>query len=1631
MSANEGSRLEAEAAKTLAAAERALVRAQQLEGAIKRGETTTSEVESRVRRAVARDRVAGETIGQRPITSGEKAAQSEEDIRRATSAEQQHSAALEQETRVQSALNRERQVGSAADRIAFQARYGPYPETRNLEQQLGLLRDINNLRQTSYYGGQIPGMAVVPEGAKAPPGPILPGGGRGVLPPSGGFPALPAGQSASRVGSSFAADAAMTQQAKVAVSQYRSELSRLIQVQGGASQAMRRHGALTTEFIQAASRGEVTIRELGFQTAATIGKFGGWLGAGAAIYGVVGALGALSRGALDAYSGVNLVQRVITRGVDPSALRKSFRDLSGEFNLPIGTVTDAVYQMGKVFHNTDDAISASKAVLYSVKVGELDVADATRYLIAIVNGFQLPASQMAQVFDQINQAQNRFGITIEDVEAGLAKASGQFRQSGGDITHLIALITTAQKVTGNTGQVIGTALSRAPNFLRQAANQQALREFGIKASTNVQQVLEDAFKISGKLSGARLQDLAATIFGPQYGARVGTALLANRPLFEDVLKKVQPGKAQGSAYRELQTALGGVDEQLQKILVTLQRVGSNLAEAGAFDSLFLLVRTLNSSLTAANSLLETFNQLPSGLRHALAILLQLSLAMRLLQRFQLGEAIAGGQGVQPGGARGAIAGIFSEGDRGTARRYRAGLFAEQRFLEDERATATSRLAQAGFKAQVASEQYIAAQNKIELLSRQGADSATASKDQAQRMAMAQTEQEAASRNMVSARQQVLDIEGQNLVATRRLEEVNTSLANTRKRFGLPGLSTSRTIAEAERTGSRQFFPTVLGTPTTVPPSTVAGAQEAVDREAVGLRRAAEEGGLPANTEQTLATAQGEATRTAQRTGRVTSMFRGVGGAFNRMLGGFGNLLFAAFAYSLVADELKNLGDKVISGIDAAQVKATSAKEQADQLKTVAAQATSGDSFAETAYDFFSGSGIFHGPLESLFGIGSDQGLGDQRRALALRDQAIARIQQLTKEGQRAAGLPISYRYASDVQRNIEDLSKRDVGRHRANDLLDQYDTELKNSMESLGQAGGTSKEQKQRLQDAEAALRTARADSAANSDLAQRIASLQTDELQKGLESSLTLAANQRGPQQRQAFERARIYYERINLNLSNSNNADDIASLDQARQKFYQGIEQTVQDELTRGLLLSKSPSERTGAYTQAFNTLRQQLLRAPRADLQQQQQTVQNLRNRLQQENDPAVTRSLAAVQRSALLATAPAGPRGPTDLSIDNKALDQLRQKVKGQTQETQALRKYLQESERQYRQIKAEIERQRYEEQAAVRQARVDVQTSQTADPLRQARIQIDFLGNEIGRAIDEYGRGSQEVLSLIQQRQDAINQRFQSQLALIQAQAGLREAGINQQTNPVGFAQTQIGDLQQQLAFMQAHKSRFDPASIIALEAQIQTAQVQLGETIRQQAIDVRNAAFAVASARAQATGNDVRVAEVAIRQAQYAYRTAQTRADRLNALAQAIQARAQRRDAIYQSEVEDIQFQADIGKLTLDQQVNQYQHLLHTLNLTRDLRRDLRRKIYDLKQQEEQDSEGFDLKVGDIKLPTIYEIRRALKGGIGAPPQVSVNQQNSITIPVNNSQDAAKVGSQIDKAINGGAANAMRSAGLV
>jgi TP901 family phage tail tape measure protein len=386
---------------------------------------------------------------------------------------------------------------------------------------------------------------------------------------------------------------------------------------GTSSQALRRHGALTSEFIAAAARGETTFRELGFQATATIGKFAGWSVAASAVYGAVSAVHQLGTGAVNAQAGVHQLDRVIN-GVNSDQASQAFRDLAHQFNVPLDVAADAVYRMGQRFHSLPEAVEAAKASLYSFKTGEVDVATSTENLLAVVNGFGLGANQLSGVYDQINQAQNTFGIKIGETEAGLAKAAGTYRNAGGDLNTLLGIFVAISRATNRSGQEIGTGIARGVQNIRKPAAQKLLRDAGVDVDpNNFQSTLLSAMQQARK--GADVQSLAVGLLGPQY-ARLLTAVLKDQTNFNAAMRDTSPAASQGSAQRELEKVLKQVNEQAARLGINLQRLGAALADSHALDIFGGLLKLLNGSLELAVHLVDAFDKLPDGVQQAVVYL---------------------------------------------------------------------------------------------------------------------------------------------------------------------------------------------------------------------------------------------------------------------------------------------------------------------------------------------------------------------------------------------------------------------------------------------------------------------------------------------------------------------------------------------------------------------------------------------------------------------------------------------------------------------------------------------------------------------------------------------------------------------------------------------------------------------------------------------------------------------------------------------------------------------------------------------------------------------------------------------------------------------------------------------------
>lgn len=217
---------------------------------------------------------------------------------------------------------------------------------------------------------------------------------------------------------------------------------------------------------------------------------------------------------------------------------------------------------------------------------------------------------------------------------------------------------------------------------------------------------------------------------------------------------------------------------------------------------------------------------------------------------------------------------------------------------------------------------------------------------------------------------------------------------------------------------------------------------------------------------------------------------------------------------------------------------------------------------------------------------------------------------------------------------------------------------------------------------------------------------------------------------------------------------------------------------------------------------------------------------------------------------------------------------------------------------------------------------------------------------------------------------------QAQASVGQAQADLTAAYASARGDAVAAAQAAANGARLALAeaIRQAGGNMNAPAVL-----QAQANLVNLNAQVDQSQTALLQSKYDVSIALANASGNTVKAARLTLQKAHQALQRAlktsggENTADVNAARASEIQSRAALRDAHLQDQLDTIDFNLQMGKMTQSSAISALQQILKTKDLTKQQRRQLMLQIKGYKDAISQDGQW---NFGDIKLPTPYQMRR-------------------------------------------------------
>jgi hypothetical protein len=1277
-------------------------------------------------------------------------------------------------------------------------------------------------------------------------------------------------------------------------------------VQAEASQQMRRHGALTTEFLQALARGETTLSEFRFQIGSTIAKFGGWTLAAASVFTALAAIEKLGAGAKESANGVATLQRFFDKpgAFNADKAREGFRNVSKDLNVPIKEVVDTQSQFARVFHNQADSLTATRTAILATKLDNIALGDSYRFLTAIVQEGQVPISRVPVLFDQISAAQRRLGARASETLPAIARSLAAVQNAAGStsknevLNQLLAISATTQVATGQTGSSVGTALYRgASTFFPRPDNQAILKGFGIDTSKGFTDSIIQAVRKAQGLGGDQRRQISQAFLGPQLGGRFAS-LFNRQDQLNQALTDTSPLKSQDSAAEELADQLKRVDEQLSKVGTTLGNIGADLGRAGAFAPLGLALHTVNSLTGGVEHLLNAFNDVPAPIRKILVGLLEVYGVMKLL-RTGFGTAAADALRVPFLGASQATR------DR---RQTVIGL----------RGTET---AQANLYEQTSNQAGLAAQNRLVALR-----ASEAAKVEAQKLEAAGLTVSTQGRHAELLRQQArlaeeaAVLERQSLAAEEQAAILQEQVNATRAR--ITALQKGGNLTQEEQAAANAFNAraAAAGATGAGAASAAAGAGAATAASTAATEGA--EVALAAETRmaETMAVQGGVLTAAAGRTGAAAAGLRAVG---SRLLGfGFGGivtgLLVGFTAYEELAAKDKAAQEKINAEFD----KITTSVRTPQALNSRVRQGVElvGKNFINVTKD----------QVEAI------QRLGDiQSRAAGDSNYAVPQAKLRSRLD--AAAL----RFQGHPRQFEAYYEKLQVAAHNSLEVLTGDQASLDKILDQLATTaarffslqGPTGKDPFAQFRQGTLEQNTANLD-------------LVSQRYQVGQRPRQVIPTLAKGL----VFDTSRF---------GRSNNADVLKNLGDEQKQITDFVENQV-SQITQNV--SSLPVNRQRAvYQRAFDVIR----RADRSlgtAFKDRKDQLAEARKKL------ATLESAAALSGGDQLRGGQRLSRTPFDGQIAV-----LRVQIKNFETNVAITRRAVAQAQRALRALLRE-------QQQAEEQARQEAAAQATADARTLLEAQNRYATSQVGTR----GQGASNI-------------------------AGLKRV----------------------LAFDRAHGA--DKSSILDDLSAINEANAQINESAKQAAEDAQQKAEelyrAKIGARIAGTNDPIKKARIQLEADVHLLRgTQRGTADYYNQLASVRNDRRDLTQSIAQEDISQADFEHTIGKLTDEQYVKALRNILRTKHLGRDLRRQLRTQIYQLTHEDASDG-NLDLDVGNIRLPTLYDVRRLAKQGTSTAP-VTVQQTNHYTIPVRNDADAEKVGGILSDIHGANVTGAMRAAGV-
>ena len=153
------------------------------------------------------------------------------------------------------------------------------------------------------------------------------------------------------------------------------------------------------------------------------------------------------------------LKRVSNGEIIPKEILQDSIALAEKLGNTISEINSGLETFARQGFRGEGLIAMTEASTLFSNISEMSVEEASSGLTSIIKGFQLLPAEVMKSVDSINEVDNNFAISSENIVSSISKSVGSAKTFGVELEELIGMTVAIGETTRESGKIIGKVIA--------------------------------------------------------------------------------------------------------------------------------------------------------------------------------------------------------------------------------------------------------------------------------------------------------------------------------------------------------------------------------------------------------------------------------------------------------------------------------------------------------------------------------------------------------------------------------------------------------------------------------------------------------------------------------------------------------------------------------------------------------------------------------------------------------------------------------------------------------------------------------------------------------------------------------------------------------------------------------------------------------------------------------------------------------------------------------------------------------------------------------------------------------------------------------------------------------------------